>query len=81
MSRLGAVSLAELHAVLHRLGYAVAGANTVKTLADALGYEHDAGRVRRVRRGVYEFPPGSPAPNRLWRGGPALPPHITPNNT
>lgn len=80
LSRLGETSLPELHAVLHRLGYAIAGSNTVKALADALGYEHDAGRACRVSRGVYAVPPGAPIPARLWRGGPPLP-YITPNNT
>lgn len=78
LTRLGPCALPDLHAVLHRLGFAVAGRYPAKALADALGHETDAGRVVRVRRGVYETPAGTPAPNRLWRGGPALPPEVPP---
>ena len=41
--------------------YAVDGNDTAKVLADALGYDHDHGRVARVGRGVYA-PTGSPPP-------------------
>jgi hypothetical protein len=71
LSRLGPMPLVQLHALLHRLRYAVAGAAPVKALADALGYETDIGRVRRVRRGVYEAlvtPPNRP----LWPNGPTV---------
>ena len=49
---------------------AVAGSHAVKALADALGYEVDGGRCRRVRRGVYELDPSRPARSRA-RCGPA----------
>jgi len=55
LSRHGAVALADLHAELHRLGYAVASQYPVKALGDALGYEADEGRVDRVARGVYQL--------------------------
>ncbi|HEY7136153.1 MAG TPA: hypothetical protein VIB48_13900 [Acidimicrobiia bacterium] len=48
------LTLPEIHRALHVAGYEVAGQRPVKDLADALGYEHDHGRARRVRRGVYE---------------------------
>lgn len=74
LGRVGRCPLPELHALLHRLGYAVAGDHPAKAIADALGHETDAGRAHRVQRGVYELPAGSPRPTRLWRGGPQLPP-------
>jgi hypothetical protein len=58
------LSLPEVHRALHVSGYAVAGATPVKRLADALGYEHDIGRARRVRRGVYEIGELTPARRR-----------------
>ncbi len=71
LSRLGPMPLVQLHALLHKLKFAVAGATPVKALADALGYETDIGRARRVERGVYEAlvaPPNRP----LWPKGPTL---------
>ncbi len=64
------LSLPEIHRALHVGGYAIAGRTPVKTLADALGYEHDRGRARRVRRGVYELAELTPARRRrvLQRG-------------
>jgi hypothetical protein len=53
LARFGDQSLVELHGLLHRHGFAVDHRHSVKALADALGYETDRGRVRRVRRGVY----------------------------
>jgi hypothetical protein len=50
----GESSLPELHAHLHHRGYEVDSAHPVKALADALGYETDQGRARRIARGVYE---------------------------
>lgn len=52
----GELSLVDLHAMLHHQGYVLANTNHVKALADAMGYEADAGRVRRVARGVYAMP-------------------------
>lgn len=77
LSRFGPMALPELHALLHRCHLAVAGTNPVKALADALGHEHDAGRARRIRRGVYRASAESvqrwsaPA-RRLWPGGPVI---------
>lgn len=55
LRRRGALPLCELHAELHRCGYAVASQHPVKALGDALGYEADEGRVERVSRGVYRL--------------------------
>lgn len=74
LGRLEHATLVELHALLHRLGYAISGRHPVKALADALGYDADIGLVRRVRRGTYALPPGAAAPRHLWYGGPALGP-------
>jgi hypothetical protein len=64
------LTLPEIHRALHVGGYAIAGSTPVKTLADALGYEHSRGRARRVRRGVYELGELTPARRRrvLQRG-------------
>ena len=61
LARFGVQTLVQLHGLLHRHGYAVDGDDTAKVLADALGYDHDHGRVARVGRGVYA-PTGSPPP-------------------
>ncbi len=61
--------LVDLHADLHRRGFAVASDQPVKALADALGYERLEGRVRRVERGVYELLP-APVPARGRHGNP-----------
>lgn len=67
----GAMPLTELHALLHRHGYVIANRAHVKALADALAYEVDQGRVRRVARGVYQLVDGPlPAPGR--HGNPPL---------
>ncbi|MGD9754225.1 MAG: hypothetical protein AB7W59_24800 [Acidimicrobiia bacterium] len=72
LSRIGRATLVDLHVTLHRLGFGVASLTPVKALADALGYDADAGHVNRVRRGTYELPPGAPRPTRFWRGGPPI---------
>jgi hypothetical protein len=38
-----------------------------KRLADLLRYQARLGRVRRVRRGVYQFVPGSLSKTTAWR--------------
>jgi len=53
LARFGEQSLVQLHGLLHRHGFAVDHDHSVKALADALGYDTDKGRVRRVCRGVY----------------------------
>jgi len=66
LHRFGTQPLKDLHVLLHRHGYAVAGRHPVQVLADTLGYELDRGRVRRVARGVYELvAPPPPAVSRL----------------
>lgn len=55
LQRRGPTPLVEIHAQLHREGYAVQHPHPVKALADALGYDTDQGRVRRNQRGVYEL--------------------------
>ena len=64
-----ALTLRQIHCLLHRAGYAVAHYHPVKALADALGHEADAGRVSRVRRATYATP-GVPPDDDLE---PALP--------
>lgn len=69
LHRFGPLTLAELHALLHRTQFAVASGYPAKALADACGHEHDVGRARRLERGRYEAlvaPPKRP----LWGGGP-----------
>ncbi|MEZ5237381.1 MAG: hypothetical protein R2755_31275 [Acidimicrobiales bacterium] len=69
LHRFGPLDLPTLHAVLHRLQFAVASRHAVKALADACGHEHDVGRLLRVARGRYRAltaPPRRP----LWHGGP-----------
>ncbi len=61
------LTLPEIHRALHVGGYAIAGRTPVKTLADALGYEHDRGYARRVRRGLYEVGELTPARRRRLR--------------
>lgn len=51
-----ALTLRQLHALLHRAGYAIAHQHPVKTLADAMGHEVQHGRARRVARATYEVP-------------------------
>ncbi|MEA3214935.1 MAG: hypothetical protein QOJ19_1091 [Acidimicrobiia bacterium] len=53
------LTLRQLHATLHRAGYAIAHAHPAKALADALGHEADHGRAKRVARATYAAaPPG-----------------------
>jgi hypothetical protein len=54
----GALSLRQLHTLLHRAGYAISHRTPVKALADALGHEVDVGRAVRVARGLYATPGG-----------------------
>ena len=62
-----ALTLRQIHCLLHRVGYAVAHHLPAKVLADALGHEADAGRVERVRRATYQVvgPPRDPLPPAL----------------
>jgi hypothetical protein len=48
------LTLPEIHRGLHAAGFAIDGWHPVKQLADALGWEHEKKRARRVARGVYE---------------------------
>ena len=47
------MKLVEIHRDLHLSGYSIKSRFPVKRLADALGYETDNGRARRVDRGTY----------------------------
>lgn len=49
------MTLPEIHRALHAAGFVIDGWHPVKQLADALGWEHEKQRARRVRRGVYEI--------------------------
>jgi hypothetical protein len=53
LARNGPLSLRDLHAALHHAGYGIDHTNSVKTLADALGYETRLGRAHRPARGIY----------------------------
>ena len=53
-----ALTLRQLHVLLHRAGYAIASALPGKTLADALGHETDVGRAERVARATYTIAGG-----------------------
>jgi hypothetical protein len=57
-----ATTLRQLHVLLHRAGFGIASAYPVKTLADALGHETNAGRVARTRRGTYRLLDAGTAP-------------------
>jgi hypothetical protein len=59
------LTLTEIHRALLLRGYRLAGRQPVQQLADALGYEHDCGRARRVERGTYTVNQLSPAARRL----------------
>jgi len=62
------LTLTEIHRALHLSGYRIGGRHVVKQLADALGYEHQCGRARRVSRGVYTVGELSPARRRRALG-------------
>jgi hypothetical protein len=54
LRRHGPTSLRELHGLLHRYGYVIRATRPVTALSDAMAYEVERGRARRVDRGVYE---------------------------
>jgi hypothetical protein len=58
------LTLTEIHRELHLRGHRLAGAHPVKQLGDALRYEEQRGRVRRVARGTYAVSHLSPANRR-----------------
>ncbi len=60
----GRLTLVRLHALLHTYGYGVDNAHAAKALSDALAYEVECGRARRVRRGEYECAGPPPRPGR-----------------
>jgi hypothetical protein len=62
LRRCGVLALPEIHAMIHHLGYRIESKHAVKTLSDALAYEHEQGRARRVERGTYA-PVGPPDPH------------------
>lgn len=64
----GPTRLRDLHDLIHRYGYCIDSRTPVKALADALGYEADAGRAVRVRRGVYRSTTFGPPPRRAATG-------------
>jgi hypothetical protein len=73
LRRHGPLGLTELHAMVHRYGYVVGARRPVTALSDAMAYEVECGRARRVERGVYEAV-GWPKRHRSrWR--PTIPPH------
>jgi hypothetical protein len=70
LHRHGPQSLVELHRLLHLYGYVIAARAQAKALADALAYEVERKRARRVKRGVYEAI--GPAPSGVELGHPWL---------
>jgi hypothetical protein len=54
LRRHGPTSLRELHSLLHRYGYVVRSTHPVTCLSDAMAYEVEQHRARRVERGTYE---------------------------
>lgn len=60
----GPMTLPEIHRALHLTGFRIAGDQVVKRLGDALRYEHEHGRARRVARGTYAIGELSPARRR-----------------
>jgi hypothetical protein len=53
LRRCGTLTLVEIHAMLHHLGFRIDSGYPPKTLSDALSYETEHGRARRVGRGLY----------------------------
>lgn len=49
------LELPELHALLHAQGYLIRSDHPVKALSDAMAYEVEQGRIRRVSRGTYQL--------------------------
>jgi len=49
----GAMTLTEIHAMMHRQGYFIDSGHVVKALSDAMRYDVSCGKVRRVARGTY----------------------------
>lgn len=58
------MTLVEIHRELHLNGYAIASRQPVQRLADALGYEIEKGRARRVERGIYALDQLNPGERR-----------------
>lgn len=73
LRRHGALTLYELHGLLHRYGYLIASRRPVTALSDAMAYEVERQRARRVQRGVYEATDEAPGrriaaePGGVWR--------------
>lgn len=53
----GPLDLPQLHAMLHDRGVLIRSSHPVKALSDAMAYEVELGRARRVSRGVYQLLP------------------------
>jgi len=53
LRRHGVLSLVELHGLVHRYGYVIGSRRPVTALSDAMAYEVEQQRARRVERGVY----------------------------
>ncbi len=70
LRRAGRLTLRNLHAMLHAHGYGIESDHPVKALSDALAYETESGRARRVGRGVYEV--AGPRPRAGRHGAPDL---------
>lgn len=51
----GPLELPQLHAMLHDHGFLIRSRHVVKALSDAMSYEVENGRARRIARGTYEL--------------------------
>lgn len=71
LRRHGPLSLPELHGLLHRYGYLIGTRHVVRTLSDAMAYEVEQHRARRLERGVYEAVDAEP--RRTRRRHPPVP--------
>ncbi len=73
LRRHGPLTLRELHGLLHRYGYVVGARRPVTALSDAMAYEVERRRARRVERGVYKAAdPRAPRQRRARRRPPEL---------
>jgi hypothetical protein len=73
LRRHGALPLRELHGLLHRYGYVIGSRRPVAALSDAMRHEVQAGRARRLERGVYGLPDTPDRRNRRKPRPPRVP--------
>ena len=71
LRRHGPLPLPELHGLVHCYGYLVGARRPVTALSDAMAYEVERGRARRIERGRYE---ATEAPPQRHPAPPPIPP-------